>query len=83
MEQQRGVGSFCQTRGRLCADRAAFDSKAARGLAGRRDEPEDPDPKTLGNGYGRSRFVSRDQDRLGANVSQIEIELVRPIAARW
>ena len=46
------------------------------GSVAQRDEPEHADAEPLGDGNRRAGFVLGDEDRLGADVGEVEIELV-------
>ena len=79
MQQQRDVVGFRKPARRRCADRIALQPEHAGGSVAQRDEPDHPDAEPLGDGNRRAGFVLGDEDRLGADVGEVEIELVRAV----
>ena len=76
MQQQRDVVGFREPGAAQCADRIALQPEHAGGSVAKRCEPDHADAEPLGHGNRRAGFVFGDEDRLGADVGEVEIELV-------
>ena len=79
VQQQRDIVGLAQVRRRRRADRLTLDAKASGRCVLQRVQPEHADPEPLGDGDGRTGLVLGDEDRLGADIGEVEIELVGTI----